>query len=189
MLDPSCTTKMNPPPPGTIACGRSNYRTCDHVSGDTKISTPFGNFSVCQSFNRSSSCPTYCIRCTRYQVIYIGETCRQLNIRFGQYLRNVENKSHEKEQKAKHSDTNASRHINSEGHPTGDMVAQGLFSLHNDLTNASHLHHSFLIYYLLLGFPFRISISIFHVAFLHRILFSILVNHYSINRSFSASFV
>ena len=36
-------------PPGTIACGRSNCRTCDHVSGDTKISTPSGNFSVRQS--------------------------------------------------------------------------------------------------------------------------------------------
>ena len=109
--------------PGTIACGRSNCKTCDHVSGDTKISTPSGNFSVRQSFTFSSSCLIYCVRCTRCQVIYIGETRRQLNNRFGEHLRNVENKSHEKEQKIEHSDTNVSRHFNSEGHSTEDMVA------------------------------------------------------------------
>ena len=118
--------------PGTIACGRSNCRTCDHVSGDTKISTPSGNFSVRQSFTYSSSCLIYCIRCTRCQVIYIGETCRQLNNRFGEHLRNVENKSHEKEQKIEHSDTNVSRHFNSEGHSTEDMVVQGLLFAEKD---------------------------------------------------------
>ena len=118
--------------PGTTACGRSNCRTCDHVSGDTKVSTPSGNFSVRQSFTCSSSCLIYCIRCTRCQVIYIGETCRQLNNRFGEHLRNVENKSHEKEQKVEHSDTNVSRHFNSEGHSTRDMVVLGLLFAEKD---------------------------------------------------------
>lgn len=118
--------------PGTTACGRSNCRTCDHVSGDTKISTTSGKFSVRQSFTCSSSCLIYCIRCTRCQVLYIGETCRQLNNRFGEHLRNVENKTHEKEQKIEHADTNVSRHFNSEGHSTGDMVVLGLLFADQD---------------------------------------------------------
>ena len=118
--------------PGTIACGRSNCRTCDHVSGDTKVSTPFRNFSVRQSFTYSSSCLIHCIRFTRCQAIYIGDTCRQLNNRFSEHLRNVENKSHENEQKVEHSYTNVSRHFNSEGHSTGDMVVQGLLLAKKD---------------------------------------------------------
>ena len=57
---------------------------------------------------------------------------RQLNNRFGEHLRNVENKSHEKEQKIEHSDTNVSRHFNSEGHSTEDMVVQGLLFAEKD---------------------------------------------------------
>ena len=65
LSDPSCTTTMN----GTIAYGRSNCRTYDHVSSDIKISTPSGNFSMRQSFTCSSSYLIYCIRCTRNQAI------------------------------------------------------------------------------------------------------------------------
>ena len=51
-----------------------------------------------------------------------GETCRQLNNHFGEHLRNVGHKDHEKGDKIEHSDTNVSKHFNSDGHSTDDMA-------------------------------------------------------------------
>ena len=125
--------------PGTTACGRSNCRTCKHTTQATEVSTTTGKFSVRQAFTCSSSCLIYCIRCMKCEMLYIGETCRQLNNRFGEHLRNVAHKSHEKEQKIEHSDTNVSRHFNSEGHSTENMSVLGLLYADKDATKRKTL--------------------------------------------------
>ena len=42
----------------------------------------------------SSACVIYSITCTKCSILCIGETCRQLNTRFGEHLRSVEEKKH-----------------------------------------------------------------------------------------------
>ena len=69
--------------PGTTACGRSNCRTCTHITQDTEVFTTTCKFSVRQAFTCSSSYLIYLVRCTKCEMLYIGETCRQLNNRFG----------------------------------------------------------------------------------------------------------
>ena len=59
--------------PGTTACGRSNCRTCKHIIQDTEISTTTGRCSIRQAFTCSSSCLTYCIRCTKCGILCIGD--------------------------------------------------------------------------------------------------------------------
>ena len=55
-------------------------------------------------------------------MLYIGETCRQINNRFGEHLRNVEHKIHENEERADNADSNVSRHFNLPGHSKTDMA-------------------------------------------------------------------
>ena len=69
-----------------------------------------GKCSARQAIACSSSCLVYGKAARR--VLYIRETCRQLNNRFGEHLQNVgHGKDHGKEHKIEHSDTNVSRHI------------------------------------------------------------------------------
>ena len=60
------------------------------------------------------------------EILHIGETCRQLDEIFGEYLRNVEHKHHEDEKKKDQSDINVSLHFNSTGHSIQDMSILGL---------------------------------------------------------------
>lgn len=112
--------------PGTSPCGRSNCRTCHHINEDTVISTSRSTFTVHLSFTCTSTCLIYCIKCTRCRMLYIGETCRQINNRFGEHLRNVEHKIHEHEERADNADSNVSRHFNLAGHSKADMSILGL---------------------------------------------------------------
>ena len=59
-------------------------------------------------------------------MLYIGETCRQINNRFGEHLRNVEHKIHENEERADNADSNVSRQFNLPGHSKTDMTILGL---------------------------------------------------------------
>ena len=117
--------------PGTSACGRSNCRTCHYINPDTTISTSRSNFTVHHSFTCSSTCLIYCIKCTRCEMLYIGETCRQINNRFGEHLRNVEHKVHENKERADNADSNVSRHFNLSGHSKSDMSILGLIMAPN----------------------------------------------------------
>ena len=67
-----------------------------------------------------------CRECRKCEILYIGETCRQLNERFGEHIRNVEHKLHEDEKKKDQSDINVSQHFNSTGHSIQDMSILGL---------------------------------------------------------------
>ena len=101
-------------------------RTCNHVSQIPTIRNLVSSFTVHKQNTCSSLCFIYAIRCRKCEILYIGETCRQLNERFGENIRNVEHKLHEDEKKKDQTDINVSQHFNSRGHSIQDMSILGL---------------------------------------------------------------
>ena len=99
--------------PGTYPCKHPRCRTCNHVSQLPTIQNLGNSFTVHKRYTCSSACLTYPIRFRKCEILYIGETCRQLNKRFGEHTRNVEHKLHEDETKKDQSDINVSQHFNS----------------------------------------------------------------------------
>ena len=59
-------------------------------------------------------------------MLYIGETSRQLNARFGEHLRNVEKKIHLQVARKDDPDSTLSLHYNSTGHTINGMTITGL---------------------------------------------------------------
>ena len=59
-------------------------------------------------------------------MLYIGETSRQLNARFGEHLRNVEKKVHLQDAHKDDPDSTVSLHFNSTGHTINDIQILGL---------------------------------------------------------------
>ena len=59
-------------------------------------------------------------------MLYIGETSRQLNARFGKHLRNMEKKVHLQDAHKDDPDSTVSLHFNSTGHIIDDMKITGL---------------------------------------------------------------
>ena len=83
------------------------------------------SFTVHKRYTCSSACLIYAKRCRKCKILPIGETCLQLNERFGEQTRNVEHKLHEDEKKKDQSDMNVSQHFNSTGHSIQDMSILG----------------------------------------------------------------
>ena len=69
------------------------HNDSSHNSSDT-ISGPKNTFHIHQHFTCASVCVIYSITCIRCFILYIGETCHQLNARFGEHLRSVEQMKH-----------------------------------------------------------------------------------------------
>ena len=82
-------SSLSPKPNGIHSCGHSSCRTCEHTSPSDVISGPNNTFHIQQHFTCSSVCVIYSIACTKCSILYIGETCHQLNARFGEHLRSV----------------------------------------------------------------------------------------------------
>ena len=59
-------------------------------------------------------------------MLYIGETSRQLNNRFGEHLRNVKNKIYLQQNHQDDADINISKHFNSLNHSINHMKVQAL---------------------------------------------------------------
>ena len=87
-------SSLNLKPNGTHPCGHSLCCTCEHTNPSDAISGPKNTFHIQHHFTCSSVCVIYSITCTKCSTLYIGETCRQLNTRFGEHLRSVEEKKH-----------------------------------------------------------------------------------------------
>ena len=118
--------------PGTYPCKHPRCRTCNHVSQPPTIQNLGNSFTVHKRYTCSSACLIYAIKCRKCGILYIGETCRQLNERFGEHIRNVEHKLHEDEKKKDQSDINVSQHFNSTGHSVKDMSILGLLDAPKD---------------------------------------------------------
>ena len=109
-----------------LICAYFLCRTCDHTNQSSTISGPKTTFEIHQSFTCASVCLIYCIVCTKCNILYIGETCRQLNARFGEHLRSVENKKHLSQDHQDDDDINVALHFNLPEHSIDDMNISGL---------------------------------------------------------------
>ena len=101
----------------------------DTLLDDTKIFSGF--FHALKGRTRTMEC----------EIIYKGETCRQLNNHFGEHLCNVGRKDNEKEHKVEHSNTNVLRYFNLDGHSTDDMVVLGLLFADKNSTKRKTLEN------------------------------------------------
>ena len=75
-----------------------------------------------------SACVIYSITCTKCSTLYIGETCHQLNTRFGEHLRSVEEKKHLSPEYQGDDDINVAIHFNLPKHSIDDMGISALMS-------------------------------------------------------------
>ena len=64
--------------------------------------------------------------CTKCSTLYIGETCRQLNTRFGEHLRSAEEKKHLSPEYQDDDDINVAIHFNLPNHSIDDMGISAL---------------------------------------------------------------
>ena len=65
--------------------------------------------------------PHHATKCRKCEILCIGETCRQLNERFEEHMKNVEHKLHEDERKKGESDIDDSQHFDSRRQSVQDM--------------------------------------------------------------------
>ena len=111
--------------PGTLPCNHHKCRTCTHIDPSTTVTNNNQSFHINAHFSCSSSCLIYCISCKACGMLYIGETSRQLNARFGEHLRNVEKKVHLQDAHKDDPDSTVSLHFNSTGHTINDIQILG----------------------------------------------------------------
>ncbi|GFR70465.1 hypothetical protein ElyMa_003787100 [Elysia marginata] len=79
---------------GTRPCRRPRCKTCNYVSQSSEINTPRGVFTIADSFTCTSRNLIYAIVCKRCDMVYIGETGRNLATRCSEHLRDVQNGAH-----------------------------------------------------------------------------------------------
>jgi len=75
--------------PGSCACQRSRWNTCEYINPLTVIPGPKCTFTIREHFTCMSENLVYCISCRRCSHLYIGETSRSLRSRFGEHLRSI----------------------------------------------------------------------------------------------------
>ena len=83
-------------------------------------------FHIQHHFTCPSVCVIYSIICTKCSILYIGETCRQLNTRFGEHLRSVEGMKHLSPEYQDDDDINVVIHFNLPSHSIDDMGISAL---------------------------------------------------------------
>ena len=72
--------------PGTYPFKHPRCHTCNHASQLPTIQNLDNSFTVHKRYTCSSACLTYAIKCRKCEILYIGQSCRQLNERFGEHL-------------------------------------------------------------------------------------------------------
>ena len=69
---------------------RSRCKTCPFIRKVEKISGPKRSFKITDHFTCTSPSVIYCITCTYWKKLYVGETGRRPGDRFREHLRDVE---------------------------------------------------------------------------------------------------
>ena len=106
-------------------CKYPKCRTCTHINHSTTITYNNNSCHINVNFTCSSACLVYCISCKQCDMIYIGETSRQLNVRFGEHLRSVEKKVHLQESLKDNPDSTVSQNFNNDSHSITDITITG----------------------------------------------------------------
>ena len=74
----------------TFKCARSRCKTCPFIHNVEKTSGPKRSIKITDHFKCTSANVIYCITCTYWNKLYIGETGRRLSDWFREHLRDVE---------------------------------------------------------------------------------------------------
>eukprot|EP00061_Rhincodon_typus_P001236 g14131.t1 len=98
----------------------------------TSIQGTKQSFHIRQGYTCTSINVVYCIACSRYGFLYIGETKRRLGDCVEEHLRSV----HDHQQ-----DLLVTNHFNSPSHSLGDMSILGLLQCHNDANHKLEEQH------------------------------------------------
>ena len=86
-------TKNRKPPKPTPKCSKTNCQYCTKLNKSGNIIDPFSK----RSYNtiRNATCLSqnliYCIKCTQCNILYVGQTKRQLNKRIYEHFRDIRN--------------------------------------------------------------------------------------------------
>ena len=79
----------------TFKCARSRCKTCPFIHNVEKISEPKRSIKITGHFTCTSAIVVYCITCTYYKKLFIGETGSRLSDQFQENLRDVERNNKE----------------------------------------------------------------------------------------------
>ena len=98
---------------------RSRCKTCPFIHNIEKISGPKRSIKITDHFTCTSANVLYCMTCTYWNNLYIGETGRRLGDRFREYLRDVERND-------KDASKPVARHFNLPNHSKQHTAVRGL---------------------------------------------------------------
>ena len=98
-------------------------RTCEHTSPSDTISDPKNIFHIQQQSTCSSICVIYSVICS---ISYISKTCHQLNARFEEHLRSLEDMKHLSPEYQDDDNINIAIHYNLTNHSIDDIEISAL---------------------------------------------------------------
>ena len=104
---------------GTFKCARSRCKNWPFIHNVEKISGPKRSIKITDHFTCTSANVLYCMTCTYWNNLYIGETGRRLGDRFREYLRDVERND-------KDASKPVARHFNLPNHSKQHTAVRGL---------------------------------------------------------------
>ena len=102
--------------PGNFKCPRKRCNTCPFIHNADKITGLKRSIKITDRFTCTSTNVIYCITCTLFKKIYIGETGRRPGDRFREHLREVD----------KDAPKPVARHFNLPNHSSQHMPICGL---------------------------------------------------------------
>ena len=70
-----------------VPCNHPSCRTCQRVSSSLTVNGPNCSINIKEHFSCHSSNLIYCVSCRRCPALFIGETSRALQERFGEHLK------------------------------------------------------------------------------------------------------
>ena len=76
--------------PGCFKYAHVRCKTCPYFHNVDKISGPKQSIKITDRFTCTCANVVYCIKCTLFKHLYIGETGRRLGDRFREHLRDIE---------------------------------------------------------------------------------------------------
>ena len=103
--------------PGTFRCSRNRCNTCPYIVSHTSIAGPKSSVRITDHFQCTTSNVIYCIKCSRCNLLYVGETGRRLGDRIREHLHDVRTNDQTKP---------VSRHFNLPNHSLSDFIVFGL---------------------------------------------------------------
>ena len=103
--------------PGTFRCTRKRCSSCNYIVSHTSVVGPKSIVKITDHIVCTSSNVIYCIKCSRCNLLYVGETGRRFGDRIRDHLYDIRKNDETKP---------VSRHFNSANHSLSDFIVFGL---------------------------------------------------------------